>query len=441
MTTRRLRTHLGWSVALAASGVLASCSLPKPVETSGPATGSPATIAIERTELQRSLVALAERSSRRLDAALDDLRGRSQPAVPFDEVLGFVAGYEALLAERAADVDPARGLRDVALVARTHGTIVEARSASLSDATGLDLLRRALAADELEAMDLAGRHLRAADVAAIEASDVAQSGGSNVGGRLVVVPPSADQQQPLASFIEPATDTARALERDALRSERERTTIASLPERMRRQAELLAAGVAGREDLGRLAAAIDDARGTLDRLGSSIDAARSTARDIEARVAAIDPADLAPAKELATEVRLALAEAKEALPKAEATIVELRNVVAGAERVTKSLEALTTGPDGTPIDLSALAGASERFMTAASDLRSAVDQANRLLASDESTARLRALAETGRASIDHLTFRIALLFVIAAALAVVLMVVRALTRPRAEPQQRPARRA
>lgn len=241
------------------------------------------------------------------------------------------------------------------------------------------------------------------------------------------------------TMLAPVSDAQREIERTRILGERFAFILQRLPFLVRWQAEETLYRFLNQPEIGRFESALTEGRASIDRLGVAIDSARLAAREIEQAVASIEPADLAPAKELATEVRAAMADAKAILPDAQRTIVELKDAIAGAERVTSALKELSRGPDGKPLDLSALGSASERFVTAAGDLRAAIQQANALLASDEATQRLAELTDTGTKGIDHVIWRVALLMVIGAALTMVLMVVRSLTRPRPEPAERPRR--
>jgi hypothetical protein len=97
MTTRRLRTSFGYAVAFAAIIVPASCTAQQRDASAGPVDSVSSKTAIERRSLQQTLLALAERSSRRLDAVLDELRAAQSPAVPLDEVLARCPGGEELM--------------------------------------------------------------------------------------------------------------------------------------------------------------------------------------------------------------------------------------------------------------------------------------------------------------------------------------------------------
>lgn len=249
--------------------------------------------------------------------------------------------------------------------------------------------------------------------------------------------PTVDQLEP--SLMAPVSDAQREIERSRILGERFAFILQRLPFLARWQAEETLYRLLAQPEVTRFESALTEGRGAIDRLSAAIDEARTTAKEIETAISSFEPTDLAPANQLASEVRLAISETKAILPEARETIVELKDAIAGAERVTTALKELTQGPDGKPIDLTALSTASDRFVTAAADLRTAIQQANALLSSDDATQRLAELTDTGKKGIDHLIWRIALLMVIGAALTMVLMVVRSLTRPRAEPPERPRR--
>lgn len=249
--------------------------------------------------------------------------------------------------------------------------------------------------------------------------------------------PKLEQLAP--TLLAPVTEAEREIERSRILGERFAFILQRLPFLVRWQAEETVYRVLDQPEVTQFQSSLNEGRASIDRLATAIDRAQSTAKEIEDAVASIKPGDLAPAKELANDIRLAMADAKVLLPDAQKTIADLKDAIAGAERVSASLKDLTHGPDGKPIDLSTIGAASERFVTAAADLRSAIQQANALLSSDDATQRLAELTDTGKKGIDHVIWRIALLMVIGAALSMVLMVVRSLTRPRSEPAERPRR--
>lgn len=241
------------------------------------------------------------------------------------------------------------------------------------------------------------------------------------------------------SMFAPVTEAQQELLRTRLFGERIAFLLRRMPYIIRWQSEEAAYRFLDQPEIAELERSLADGTNAIGRLATSIDEARAVAVEIEAAIASIEPGDLAPARELAGEIRLTLGEAKAILPDAQRMVGDLKEAIAGAERVSASLRELTRGPDGKPIDLSGIAAASERFVTAAGDLRAAMQQANALLSSDDATQRLAELTDTGKKGVDHIIWRIALLMVIAAALSMVLMVVRSLTRPRPEPAERPRR--
>ncbi|MBL9119901.1 MAG: hypothetical protein JNL80_08305 [Phycisphaerae bacterium] len=249
--------------------------------------------------------------------------------------------------------------------------------------------------------------------------------------------PEVDRIAP--SLLSPITEAEREMERTRQFGERLSFALRRFPFLLRWQTEEAMFRLLAQPEVARFESALNDGRASIERLGSAIEQARNTAEEIEKAVTSLEPGDLAPARELASEVRLAIADTKAMLPDAQRMVVELKEAMAGAERVTTALHELTRGPDGKPVDFVALGNASERFATAATDLRAAVQQANALLASDDATQRLAELTDTGTKGIDHIIWRVALLMVIAAALSMVLMVVRSLTRPRSEQASRGSR--
>ena len=250
---------------------------------------------------------------------------------------------------------------------------------------------------------------------------------------LRVRPYRADVDRIQPSLLAPVTEAECEIERTREFGERIAFALRRFPFLLRWQSEEAFFRLLAQPEVGRFESALRDGQASIEHLSAAITQAKTTAEEIQRTVESIEPTDLAPAKELASEVRLALAEVKGVLPDARQAIVELKDAIAGAEKVTTALTELTRGPDGKPIDFVELSKASECFATAATDLRSAMQQANALLASDDATRRLAELTDTGTKGIDHVIWRVALLMVIAAALTMVLMVVRSLTRPRGEP--------
>ncbi|MFO0828793.1 MAG: hypothetical protein U0572_11685 [Phycisphaerales bacterium] len=223
--------------------------------------------------------------------------------------------------------------------------------------------------------------------------------------------------------------------------------VEALPPTFRAEADRVVAAVTDSPEaqaLRQLPATLDarlgESSAAMRSLAEGIERARATAQDLGRAVEAAEGIDTKGLTEFAGELRNAAAEIHATLPDAQATIAELKLTIEAAERVSTALRDLTRGPDGKPLDLTALSAASERFAVASSDLRSAIGQANQILASDEATRRLEEIARTGRAGIDHAIWRVGQLLVIIACLAIVVRIAWVLTRPRAEIAARPARR-
>lgn len=337
---------------------------------------------------------------------------------------------------------PEAALLDMLIYLRLERWVAERRFAA--SPRGLDLLLPAFDLSIEHAERLAGQALPEGKLGRLnelvegwkqEHPDAAQVGMIRLDdfATLRSRPYQAEVDRIEPSLLAPVAEAEREIVRTREFGERIAFSLRRYPFLIRWQVEEALFRLLAQPEVARFESALRDGQASIERLGTAIGQARTTAEEIQQAVAAIEPGDLAPAKELASEVRLALHDAKEVLPDAQRTIVELKDAIAGAERVTSALRELTRGPDGKPIDLSSLGNASERFATAANDLRAAMQQANALLASDDATQRLAELTDTGKKGIDHVIWRVALLMVIAAALSMVLMVVRSLTRPRAEP--------
>ncbi len=243
------------------------------------------------------------------------------------------------------------------------------------------------------------------------------------------------------TLLTPVTDAQKELERTRLLGERIIFLVQRLPILARIQAEEVVFATLAQPDYQTLLSRLEGGSLSIDRLSQALNEARQRTKEIEDAIRGIDPGDLTPAKELATEVRTALADAKVALPEARATIVELKDAIEGAERVTTALRNLTQGPDGKPLDLSAASAASERLVTAAGDLRAAIEQAHALLSSDDATRRFEEIARSSRMGIDYFVWRLGQLLVIAASLTIVLRIVWVLTRQRGEQAPRQPRRS
>jgi len=243
----------------------------------------------------------------------------------------------------------------------------------------------------------------------------------------------------LPSAPSPSAITAQ---QQAARIADERLTLAlrQLPALARDEAAQAIDEFLRRPEIAQLRTELHEGRVTVDSLGASIDRARVTAEQLGAALDDAQGIDIPGLTAFAIELRGAATEIHASLPDARTTIAELKLTIEAAERVSVGLRDLTRGPAGEPLDLTALSAASDRFATASSDLRQAIAQANALLSSDEATRRLEEIGRTGRLGIDHAVWRLGQLFVIGASLTIVLRIVWILTRPRAEPAPRPARR-
>ncbi len=420
------------------------------------------TAPIDRLVFERRLLDLAEYTTAEvanvvgqiaIDDATTDARLRSQ------SILGRVATTTAAIATRE---DATTALLDLLIYLRlergvtqawldrapvpsaeaTHGSaLLGAFDRSISYAR--TLAETTFTAEDLALVDEAvtrwqENHPTASFVGIVRLADFIRAQHGSVRSESV-------ERMISRSMFAPVTEAQQELLRTRLFGERMAFLLRRMPYLIRWQGEEAALRVLDQPEIAELERNLAAGTTAIERLASSIDEARTVAAQIESditrAIASVEPGDLAPARELAGEIRLTLADAKEILPEAQRTIGELKEAIAGAERVTETLRELTRGPDGKPIDLSGIASASERFVTAAADLRAAMQQANALLSSDDATQRLAELTDTGKKGIDHIIWRIALLMVIAAALSMVLMVVRSLTRQRAEPADRPRRGA
>jgi hypothetical protein len=419
-------------------------------------TAAQGAASLDRLVFERRLLDLAEYATAEvanvvgqiaLDDASPDARLRSQ------SILGRVATTTAAIATRE---DSPTALLDLLIYLRLERGVTEAWLATApvpsSEAThGPALLsafdRAASYADTLAATtftaeeralvdDAVARwrenHPNASFVGIVRLADFLRAQQGDIRAQPV-------ERMITRSMFAPVTEAQQELLRTRLFGERIAFLLRRMPYIIRWQSEEAAYRFLDQPEIAELERSLAEGTTAIGQLASSIDQARAVAVEIETAITGLEPGDLAPARELASEIRLTLADAKEILPEAQRTIGELREAIAGAERVSSSLRELTRGPDGAPIDLSGIAAASERFVTAAADLRAAMQQANALLSSDDATQRLAELTDTGKKGIDHIIWRIALLMVIAAALSMVLMVVRSLTRQRMEPAERARR--
>jgi hypothetical protein len=449
---KRLPSHRRFiGCLLAAATALAGCATLDP-DGSMSARYAPKTSmvhGIDRAVLQTKLLSLAEFSIATIDYATRSVVEAEPPpsAVVAEAAVTIRLNVASIMTALATTGEPETGLLDMLFYASLRKDATETWLATRppdapEQALGIACRRIADEARELAASLLTeeqltriesfvdvwrAEHPNATYVGLVRLEDLDDLRSQAFRG--------TDPRSLEPSMLAPVTQAEQTLERTRIFGERLAFVLQRMPYFARWQAEDLAMQLLERPELTMMDSRLEETQAALRLLAASIDAARAEAETLRGAFAEVQGADLAELRTFAGDVRATVGDVRALFPEAKETMADLKNAIEGAERVTSALQALTKGPDGKPLDLSAIAAASDRFATASHDLRDAIAQANTLLSSEDATRRLEDIAKTGRASIDHLIWRIGQLIIIVGSLAMVLRIVWVITRPRAAAPQ------